>query len=153
MIKTVLTWLSLLVLVPVAGLLVGMLAFRVHGWATAEPPLVEGDFTRIVRHVGTPVVLVSTSTCPWCARARTWLAAAGVDYRDCITDTDPQARGFFESFGIDTVPVMYSATHRVTGFDVSAFEVLVSRAPPLTSSAALHCDAPAAPTREPTPAD
>lgn len=145
MIRNLLIWLALLVLVPVAGLVVGMLAFRFHGWATAELPLAEGDFTRIVQHVGAPVVLVSTSTCPWCARARTWLDAAGVDYRDCVTDTDPQARAYFAPLGIDTVPVMYSAKHRATGFDVSAFEVLVSEAPAVAASATPLCNAPAPP--------
>jgi glutaredoxin len=84
-----------------------------------------GDFRRVTDAVGTDVVLISTTSCPWCEKARTWLDARRVIYRDCQVDVDPFARYQLEKLDADTVPQLVSGTTVISGYDEEAFEDLI----------------------------
>lgn len=145
--RSLLAWSALLVLTPIVGLTFGYAVFHGYRVVTEPSPLQAGDFADVVAEVGAPVVLLSTSTCPWCAKARQWLDAQGVPYRDCVTDVDPFAGALFDRLDAQTVPKLMNATQIVTGFDPGLFERLVAEASDdaLPRDAAAHpprCDAP-----------
>jgi glutaredoxin len=63
------------------------------------------------------VIMYTTSACPYCARAREWLAANGVSYHDCNVDLDQQCLAQYESKGQPGVPLMKVNGHWQLGFD------------------------------------
>lgn len=146
-IRAALFWAVLLVVAPMAGLAVGYGAFQGYRALTAPAPLQSGDFADVVREVGVPVVLLSTSTCPWCARARQWLDARGIPYRDCVTDRDPYARALFERLGGESVPQLVGARYIVTGFDTALFAQVADEAQEIApggGTPGMRCEVPVA---------
>lgn len=80
------------------------------------PVYVAGDYDEIYGQAGKPVVMFSTSTCPYCKRAREWLQQRGVDYRDYVIDESADARQKFERLGGGGVPQVLVGQRRVLGF-------------------------------------
>ena len=130
--------------VMVAGFVVGWAGLQAWRWMTAPSPLRHGNFSAIVAEVGSPVVLVSPSPCPWCQRTRAWLNDARVDYRDCVVDQDPFARELIDRLGVDVVPQLVTADQVVTGYDEELFQQVVARPrqPIAMSSHAVRCVIP-----------
>ncbi len=112
----------LLVLIAPLGFALGLFGTRVVQRLTAQLPVREGDFAAYVAEVGSPVVLISSSTCPWCAKTREWLEARHVSYRDCVMDQDEYAQALFRRLDGQAVPVILTSHAVVTGFDTALFE-------------------------------
>jgi glutaredoxin len=66
---------------------------------------------------GSNIVMYTTSTCPYCARARDWLATHEVGYRDCNVDVDEQCMAQYTAKGQPGVPLMNVNDHWQLGFD------------------------------------
>ena len=145
MIKRIVLFLLLAASVTAGGFAIGVFAVRVFASGSEPPALRQGDFGDIVESVGSPVVLLSTSTCPWCEKSRQWLNARNVAYRDCIVDQNTHAAAMLDRSGVGTVPQLLNARSMATTFDPEAFERIVREAPPLaTTPEALRCAAPGA---------
>lgn len=88
------------------------------GYDRLFPPaaFVTGDFDRLYQDAGKPVVVFSTSTCPFCKRAREMLARENVDYRDFVVDQSPDAERRFEELGGGAVPQVFIGDRRIMGF-------------------------------------
>ncbi|MBB5208803.1 glutaredoxin family protein [Chiayiivirga flava] len=149
MIKRVIWIVVVCALVPLAGFVAGSGVLRATQWLTQEPPRRDGDFAALVAAVGSPVVLLSTSTCPWCERTRQWLRANRVAYRDCVVDRDPYAAGVLRTLRSDSVPQLVTAQSVVVGYDPDLFAALVPRDPAtpmepaaVATSDGLRCAAP-----------
>lgn len=144
--KRTITFLVLAILVPVVGFGVGTFATQFVQWLREPPPLREGDFQELVASVGSPLVLLSTTTCPWCEKTRQWLQRKGTSYRDCVVDRDEFARQLLEKTGIQTVPQLLSANRIVTGYHEDLFDHVVSDAVAANGAApaTIRCNAPAA---------
>ena len=133
----------LVVLIPVGGFACGVGLLRAVQSMGELPPLREGDFRAITESVGSPVVLLSTSTCPWCEKTRQWLDLRGISYRDCVIDRDAFANGLMEIAGGKSVPQLLNAGSAASGYDPELFAQIVREASPPRSSVQ-RCDAPGA---------
>lgn len=142
MIKRIVLFLLLAAAVTAGGFAIGVFAVRVFATGFEPPAVRQGDFSEIVDSVGSPVVLLSTSTCPWCEKSRQWLRARNVGYRDCVVDENAHAAKMLERSGVGTVPQLLNARSMATTYDPEAFERIVREAPPLASTpATLQCAA------------
>ncbi|MEO5627158.1 MAG: glutaredoxin family protein [Dokdonella sp.] len=134
-------WPLLYAIVPLVALAAGVVAAP-HSRAQyermfPEPAYVSGDFLALYREAGKPVVMFSTSTCPYCKRTREWLASANVDYRDYVVDQSDDARKRFEHVDGGPVPLLFIGDRRIVGF----------REDTLRESLALLKPPPASPTQ------
>ena len=133
------------IVVPAAGFIAG--THGVEAWQRwfRPDPLRSGDFRFVVETVGSPVVLLSTTTCPWCEKTRQWLGRHGVAYRDCIVDRDAFARSLLEQLNVETVPQLVTANAAVGGYDEALFGQVVgasARVPAHDTAASVRCEPP-----------
>ena len=69
------------------------------------------------------VKVYSTSTCPWCVKAKEFLKASNVDYEDINVSTDEKARNqMFEKSGQFGVPVIDVNGTIIVGYDKEALK-------------------------------
>ena len=116
---------------------------RVFPETNARETVREADFSVIVESVGSAVVLLSTSTCPWCEKTRAWLRENGIAYRDCVVDVDAHAARMLARSGVDTVPQLITADRAVGAYDPEAFAQVLQDAPSLaTPATAQRCALP-----------
>ena len=52
------------------------------------------------------LVVYTTDTCPYCARARAWLNANGATWRECNVEHDATCRRTYEAQGAPGVPMV-----------------------------------------------
>lgn len=121
------TWITLLLMlaVPIVGFVAGTSGLRAWQAWNAPQTFRAGNFTAVVGSVGSPVVLLSTSTCPWCERSRDWLDARKVPYRDCVVDTDAFAADLLDRVGTGSVPQLLTSQAVVHGYAPEAFTLLL----------------------------
>lgn len=124
-------WIGILiVLIPICGFVSGVGLLRAIESLSATPPLREGDFSSVTAAVGSPVVLLSTSTCPWCEKARVWLDGQGIAYRDCVVDKDAFAADMLDRAGGDSVPQLLNTERAASGYEPELFARIVQEATP-----------------------
>ena len=142
--KRSILWLLAGALLVLSGFFAGSHLTRLAREFMAPDRIRVGDFRQVTDAVGTDVVLISTTACPWCEKARAWLRTRGVTYRDCQVDVDPFARAQLEKLGADTVPQLVSGTTVISGYDEQAFQDLIgSIKPPVTTRPAnVRCSDP-----------
>ena len=64
------------------------------------------------------IVIYSTAACPYCARAKQFLNAKGVNYTELRVDLDPALRQQMEQKSQRrSVPQIFIGDHHVGGFD------------------------------------
>lgn len=97
---------------------------QLHAWWTPAP-----DYAAISDHAGGALVLVSTSSCPWCAKTRDWLAAQRLSYQDCVIDESNALEPLLTQLGERAVPQLLTRDGRVIGYDPAAFQQLVTTLP------------------------
>lgn len=98
------------------GVRAGPLVREGYALLFPAPDFSRGDFHALLEQAHAPVVLFSSSTCPWCARTRALLADAGTTYRDYVIDQDEDAHRRFEAAGGDAVPLLFIGDRRIVGF-------------------------------------
>jgi glutaredoxin 3 len=65
-----------------------------------------------------PVVIYTTTTCPYCIRAKKVLSAKSVDYQEIDVSNDPDTRKYLvEATGQRTVPQIFIAGKSIGGCD------------------------------------
>lgn len=115
--------LLLIALVPacfVGGLYGGPWLRQAYAAIFPEPEYRTGDYSALYAEAGKQVVMFSTSTCPYCKRARDLLALEGVAYREYIVDQSAQARKQFLHRGGGAVPLIYVGDREIRGFRENA---------------------------------
>lgn len=71
-----------------------------------------------LRHVQpADITLYTTSTCPYCEKARDWLSAHGIPWRECNVETDAACMKTFEARGSPGVPLVNARGAWHLGFD------------------------------------
>ncbi|MDE2401779.1 MAG: glutaredoxin family protein [Burkholderiales bacterium] len=65
------------------------------------------------------IVMYTTSTCPYCARARRWLDAHQVPWHECNVELDSACLKVFEAQGSPGVPLMSVKGRWNLGFDAA----------------------------------
>lgn len=63
------------------------------------------------------ITLYTTSTCPYCAKARRWLDDHHVPWRECKIEQDPTCQQTFAAQGAPGVPLMSVKGQWHLGFD------------------------------------
>lgn len=64
------------------------------------------------------VVVYSTTICPWCHRAKSYLREKGVPFKDILVDRDQNAaREMIKRSGQMGVPVIMIGNKPIVGFD------------------------------------
>jgi len=117
--------LLMLVLVGVGGFGGSLLA---RWWmAPAELPAVEAldGLPSALAALPRPV-LFTLSTCPACAQLKAWLGERGLSYHELSVDTDQEAARIAREIGIESVPVMFTSTHRINGYVPKQIEPLLA---------------------------
>jgi len=72
------------------------------------------------------VILFSSSSCPWCARAKNYLRQNGVTVKEIKVDRDPDAaKDVVRMTGQMGVPVLLIGRARVVGFDKGKIDRLL----------------------------
>ncbi len=82
----------------------------------------------------TEVLVFTTSTCPWCRRAKECLAAKGLSFREVNVERDASAaRTIQKQTGQTGVPVIKIGSKWIVGFDKPAIERELARKEPSTA--------------------
>ena len=76
----------------------------------------EGDFKEHVLGQTHQLTLYGTSTCHFCAKARTYLTEHRIPFNDMLVDQSPEANRLFDQLNEDGVPVLVSKTKLVSGY-------------------------------------
>lgn len=93
------------------------------------PTYVTGDYSALYKETNKSVVIFTTSTCPYCKRARELLAKHNIDYYDFITDKSPEAQKHYETLGESAVPVLLIADRKIVGAREDVIEAALQRLP------------------------
>ncbi|GMU42316.1 MAG: glutathione S-transferase N-terminal domain-containing protein [Xanthomonadales bacterium] len=114
-------WLMMFVLV---GGLAGIGGKQVYReWN--QPRSVEvRDYRGLLAEYDTDVVLFSTTTCPFCQKARESLRTLGVQYRELAIDQSETADAAFKALGERGVPVLIVPDRLIRGFQPEAYREL-----------------------------
>jgi mycoredoxin len=99
-----------------AGLWLGPGARTAYAQLFPRPAFTTGDFSAIYREAGTSVVIYTTSTCPYCKRARALLDRQGVAYRDYLIDESEEFDRQFIELGGRGVPLLLIGERRIVGY-------------------------------------
>jgi glutaredoxin-like YruB-family protein len=76
------------------------------------------------------VIVFSTPTCPWCTRAKQYLAGRGVTFRDVDVSRDPAAaRDLVRRTGQMGVPVIEIDGRPIVGFDQARIDAALGLRP------------------------
>ena len=71
-------------------------------------------------------VLFSSSSCPWCSRAKNYLRQNGVRVKEIKVDKDPDAaKDVVRMTGQMSVPVLLIGRTKVIGFDKGKIDLLL----------------------------
>lgn len=79
-----------------------------------------------VTESGAGVVLYSASWCGYCAKAKAYLAAKGMAYREIDIDTPAGLDSFAHAGGGKGVPLLVSGGRRIQGFSTAAYDEFFS---------------------------
>lgn len=72
------------------------------------------------------VTVYSTTTCPWCVKAKDYLKSKGVEYNDVNVSLDPaKAKEMIEKSGQRGVPVLDINGNIIVGFDKPQIDKLL----------------------------
>ena len=72
------------------------------------------------------VTVYSTTTCPWCVKARDYLKSKGIEFNDINVSLDPRAaQEMIEKSGQRGVPVLDINGNIVVGFDKPQIDKLL----------------------------
>lgn len=74
------------------------------------------------------VIVYSTTTCPWCVRAKEYFDSKKIKYKDLNVGIDAKARAeMVQKSGQMGVPVIQIDNYVIVGFDQAAIEDVMSR--------------------------
>lgn len=76
----------------------------------------------LAAQVSTPVVIYSTTWCPYCKQAKAYFDSIGVSYVENDIENSIQARETYKSLNGRGIPLVFIGTNRFDGYDPVAFE-------------------------------
>jgi glutaredoxin len=75
------------------------------------------------------IVMYSTTTCPYCAKARAWLDGHQIPWRECNIDLDKTCQQTFDAQGAPGTPLIYAKGRWHLGFDTDWLGQALQMAP------------------------
>lgn len=76
----------------------------------------QGETVKALAQPG-QITMYTTTTCPYCAKAKVWLNGHGIPWRECNIDLHANCRMAFEAQGAPGVPLLHVRGHWQLGFD------------------------------------
>lgn len=116
---------GLVVAAFVIGLYGAPYFYSAYSLAFPEKAFSTGNYSGLYAE-GTQVTLFSTSTCPYCKKARELFKKEGVQYTDYVVDESQEAASRFKGRGGGGVPLIYIGKREIRGFRQSAIEEALS---------------------------
>lgn len=117
--------LALYIAFLLAGLAIGMLVLRLP--ALFKSNSIEGDYRAYYGGSPVQVLMYSTSSCPYCAKAREFFAARKVAYIEKDVQADPAALQQLKQLGASGVPQILIGDRRIPGFAPQALDEALAR--------------------------
>lgn len=114
--------LAFLIACFLGGLYGGPLAKIVYAKVFPTPAFITGDYSDIYAKAGQPVVLYSTSTCPYCKKVRALFAKEGISYTDYVVDKSNAATASFIKLGGGAVPMIFIGNRKIVGFNEASIQ-------------------------------
>jgi glutaredoxin len=111
---------ALYALILAAGLAVGLGAAKLP--KLLERPYQTGDYSSHFASVESKVVVYGTTTCPFCAKAREYLAEKKVAYSDFNVDKSEAAQQKYKTLNVKAVPAILIGDRMITGFRPDAID-------------------------------
>ena len=116
-----------LVLVFPVGALAGYGARVLMHWVST-PSIVEfGDRSALLERTGSELVLFSVSTCAFCGKARQWLTANAVPFKELVVDESLAAQQLFDELDEPGVPVLVMRDRVIRGFAMDEYAAALGR--------------------------
>lgn len=98
-------------LVVIVAVVLG-LSTLARGWQTRS----DGEALRERVQPG-DLLMLSSTTCPYCTKAREWLTEQRVPHRECFIETDAACASEFRARGAIGTPTLVVRGQTVVGFD------------------------------------
>lgn len=111
---------GLYALILAAGLGVGLGAAKIP--KLLERPYQTGNYSTHFADANSKVVVYGTTTCPFCAKARDYLAEKKVAYSDFNVDKSDVAQQKYKTLNVKAVPAILIGDRLITGFRPDAID-------------------------------
>lgn len=85
-----------------------------------------GEYAGLASDSKEPLMLISTSSCPYCKQTREYLESRGIKYQDYVTDKSPRAEQLYKEFGSPGVPVLFTADHKMLGYSPKSIDKMLA---------------------------
>lgn len=108
------------------GLLIASMAFS-QGWTWWQDRQVAVELKAHVQQGD--IVLYTTSSCPYCARAKSWLTAQDIPWRECPIETNARCEQDYLRQGSPGVPLMRVRDTWHLGFDPNWVKLIIQTTP------------------------
>ncbi len=89
----------------------------------------QGQVLRTQARPGDILMLAST-TCIYCDRARAWMSGQRVPFKECMIETDPACLAEFQARGGQGTPTLVVRGRTLVGFDPARIAEILSRSRP-----------------------
>lgn len=111
---------GLYALILAAGLAVGLGAAKIP--KLLERPYQTGNYSNHFADASSKVVVFGTTTCPFCAKARDYLADKKVAFADFNVDKSEAAQKQYATLKVKAVPAILIGDRLITGFRPDAID-------------------------------
>lgn len=125
----VLSLIGILALCFAGGLYGGPIVRTTYSRIFPKPAYVTGDYGKLYADAGHPVVLFSTSTCPYCKKTRALFDQEGIAYVDYVTDKSAVAEKKFRELDATAVPLIYIGNRKISGFNETTIKAALALLP------------------------
>src|SRR5205085_7177493 len=71
------------------------------------------------------LILFTTSWCPYCKKAKSYLASKGASYKEVDIESNAGAASYVQAGGQRGVPLLFKSGRRVLGFSATAYDALL----------------------------
>lgn len=110
----------------IVGVLAGIGGKQLYAEWSQPPPTENRDYRAVLAEHGAQVLLFSSSTCPFCLRARETLDQLGISYLELAVDESAEAKAAFDRFGERGVPVLIARDRLIRGYQPEAYRELAA---------------------------
>ncbi len=114
-------------LIALAGVGIGWGGVTLIGRVNAGASVRKGDYSSVLNAAKSPFVLMSSSTCPYCRKAKAFLSSNRIPYVVFEIDQSKAAARLQERLKFDGVPVLLTNSSAIVGFDEKSYGNLVGK--------------------------
>lgn len=86
-----------------------------------------GDYSMHFNRTQKSVIVYGTSSCIHCKKARDYLKYHNIYFEDALIDTSNESEKYFNSLGVESVPVLVTRDALVVGYREKDYEKILAR--------------------------